>query len=115
MAIKTFNQFNAMKHNLVYTPEEYKSVYKIVSEFYDGDDIEDFINSDDIETKEEFIEENDIDNLRVCYSCGKFMSEGYIYRDFETYCSEECFVETNGKAIFDNADDDELYWTAWEG
>ena len=115
MAIKTFEQFSAAQENPVYTMEEYEAVYDIVSDYYDDDDIEDFIISPDVESKEEFIEENDIQNLRVCYSCGKFISEGYIYRDFETFCSKECFIDAYGKSIFDNADDDELYWTAWEG
>ena len=112
MMIKTFEQFNQKQ---MYTPEEYKVVYDIVSEYYDGDDIEEFIYSDDIEAKEEFIEENEIETLRVCNYCGKFMNEGYIYRDYETFCSDECFLNSYGKAIFNNADEDELYWTAWEG
>ena len=112
MKIKTFEQFNQKQ---MYTPEEYKVVYDIVSEYYDGDDIKEFIYSDDIEAKEEFIEENEIETLRVCNYCGKFMNEGYIYRDYETFCSDECFINAHGKAIFNNADEDELYWTAWEG
>lgn len=112
MMIKTFEQFNQKQ---MYTPEEYKVVYDIVSEYYDGDDIEEFIYSDDIEAKEEFIEENEIETLRVCNYCGKFMNEGYIYRDYETFCSDECFINSYGKSIFNNADEDELYWTAWEG
>ena len=43
------------------------------------------------------------------------MNEGYIYRDFETFCSDKCFINAHGKAIFNNAGEDELYWTAWEG
>jgi hypothetical protein len=113
--IKKFEEFKNNEAKAMYTPEEYKQVYDIVYEFYDGDDIEEFIYSTDVEEKEEFIEENEIETLRVCQCCGKFMNEGYIYRDFETFCSEECFVETYGKSIFNNADDDELYWTAWEG
>ena len=112
MMIKTFEQFNQKQ---MYTPEEYKVVYDIVSEYYDGDDIEEFIYSDDIEAKEEFIEENEIETLRVCNYCGKFMNEGYIYRDFETFCSDKCFINAHGKAIFNNAGEDELYWTSWEG
>ena len=112
MKIKTFEQFNQKQ---MYTPEEYKIVYDIVSEYYDGDDIEEFIYSDDIEAKEEFIEDNEIETLRVCNYCGKFMNEGYLYRDYETFCSDECFINSYGKSIFNNADEDELYWTAWEG
>ena len=110
--IKTFEQFikrNAPK----YTPEEYKEVYDIVSDYYDGD-VDEFINSSDIEAKEEFIEDNEIETLRVCQTCGKFITEGYIYRDFETYCSDECLTSAHGNDVL-NTDEDELYWTAWEG
>lgn len=111
--IKTFEQF--IKNNAPkYTPEEYQEVYDIVSDYYDGD-VDEFINSSDVEAKEEFIEDNEIETLRVCQTCGKFITEGYIYRDFETYCSEECFIKEYGKSQFENADDDVLYWTAWEG
>lgn len=113
--IKKFEEFKNNEAKAMYTPKEFKAVYDIVAEYYDGDDIEEFIYSTDIEEKEEFIVDNEIETLRVCQCCGKFMNEGYIYRDFETFCSEKCFVETYGKSIFNNADDDELYWTAWEG
>lgn len=113
--IKTFEQFTSKQKKEMYTPEEYQTVYDIVSEYYDGDNIEDFIYSTDIEEKEEFIEDNEIETLRVCMTCGKFMTEGYIFRDFETYCSDECFIIAHGKPTFENADEDELYWTAWEG
>lgn len=115
MAIKTFEQFTSGSTKQMYTPEEYDAVYAIVSEFYDGDDIDEFIYSDDVDEKEDFIMENEIETLRVCYTCCKFIIEGYIYNDFETYCSEECFIADHGKATFDGAGDDELYWTAWEG
>jgi predicted DNA-binding helix-hairpin-helix protein len=113
--VKTFEQFSSGSTKQMYTPEEFQKVYDIVSEFYDGDDIEDFIYSTDVEEKEDFIMENEIETLRVCYTCGKFIREGYIYNDFETYCSDKCFIAEHGKATFDGADDDELYWTAWEG
>lgn len=111
--IKKIEDFKNQEAKAMYTPEEFEAVYDIVAEYYDGDDIEDYIYSTDVEEKEEFIEENGIETLRVCQCCGKFINEGYIYEGFETFCSEECFVETNGKSIFNNADDDELYWTAW--
>ena len=113
--IKTFEQFIANEPKPEYTPEEYQTVLDIVSQYYDGDDIEAFIYSPDFEEKEDFVMENEIETLRVCQHCGKFMTEGYIYRDFETYCSDECFIAEHGKPAFDNADEDELYWTAWEG
>jgi hypothetical protein len=112
--IKTFEQFTRGGKEK-YTPEEYEMVYEIVSKYYTGEDIEEFIYSPDVEMKEEFIEENEIENLRVCGTCGKFITEGYIYRDFETFCSDECFMNMHGKQAFENAGEDELYWTAWEG
>ena len=112
--IKTFEQFTRGEKEM-YTPEEYEMVYDIVSEYYMGEDIEDFIYSPDVEVKEEFIEENEIENLRVCESCGKLITEGYIYNDFETFCSDECFIDVRGHNRFNDATDDELYWTAWEG
>ena len=112
--IKTFEQFS-QSYKEMYTPEEYEMVYEIVSEYYMGEDIEDFIHSPDVEVKEEFIDENELENLRVWGTCGKFITEGYIYRDFETYCSDEWFKHMHGYQKFENADEDELYWTAWEG
>ena len=112
--IKTFEQFTQASKEM-YTPDEFQAVYDIVTEYFGDGDIEEFINSPEVEAKEEFIEENEIENLRVCESCGKFITEGYIYRDFETFCSDECFINMHGKQAFENADEDELYWTAWEG
>lgn len=113
--IKTFEQFKRSTIKPIYSSEEFEAICDIVSDYYDGDNIDDFINSPDAEAKEEFIEDNEIDNLRVCQHCGKFIVEGYLYRDFETFCSEECFVNEYGRKTYDEADDDELYWTAWEG
>ena len=112
MAIKTFEQFTQRG---IYTENEYNTAYAILSDFYEDDDLEDFILNGDTEEKEEFIEDNDIQTLRVCQHCGKFMNEGYLYKDFETFCSDECFIKEYGKSQFENADDDVLYWTAWEG
>jgi hypothetical protein len=109
---KTFDQQVSKE---MYTPEEFQKVYDIVSEFYDGDDIEDFICSTDVETKDDFITDNEIENLCVCFTCGKFITEGYLYNECETYCSDKCFINAHGKSVFDNVDEDELFWTAWEG
>lgn len=121
--IKTFERFSKSQPNPTYTQEEYDNVLSIVSEYYVENDpdaygcdsIEEFIYSSDIEAKEDFIESNEIETLRVCQHCGKFMNEGYIYRDFETFCSDECFIKEHGRATFENADEDGLYWTSWEG
>lgn len=107
--VNTFKKMDKM-----YTTEEYKKVYDIVREFYEEDDIEDFILSTDVEEKDEFITDNDIESIRVCSNCGKLITEGYIYNDYETYCSDKCFIENHGKSVFDNADEDELFWTDWE-
>lgn len=113
--IKTFEQFNRSTIKPIYSAEEFEAICDIVSDYYDGDNIDDFIYSTDAEAKEEFIEDNEIDNLRVCQHCGKFIIEGYLYRDFETFCSDKCFINEYGRKTYDEADDDVLYWTAWEG
>jgi hypothetical protein len=117
--IKTFEQFKRSTIKPIYSLEEFKAIcdqiFDIVSDYYDEDNIDDFIYSSDVEAQEQFIEDNEIDNLRVCQHCGKFIVEGYLYRDFETFCSEECFVNEYGRKTYDESDDDELYWTAWEG
>lgn len=112
--IKTFEQFTQDEKEM-YTPEEYEMVYDIISEYYIGEDIEDFIHSPDVEVKWDFLDEKEIESLRVCGTCGKFINEGYIYRDFEFYCSDKCFKHMHGYQAFEDADEDELYWTAWEG
>ena len=117
--IKTFEQFvneAVSPHTpaIVYTPEEYKTAYDIVSELYDGD-VDEFLYSTDIDEKVDFILENEIETLRVCETCGKFINEGFIYNDIEVYCSDECCIAAIGKERFENTDEDSLYWTAWEG
>lgn len=112
-------EFNVLEHftekasKPVYTPKEMQVVYDIVSKYYEYDDIEEFILSSDVEDKEGFIEENDIETLRVCQNCGKFIVEGYEYRNLEIYCSDGCFIDAHGKSTFDNAEEDDLYWTKW--
>jgi hypothetical protein len=67
--IKTFEQFIKPTEEM-YTPEEYNTVFEIISKYYDGDvnDIEEFIYSTDIEEKDDFITDNEIENLRVCFN-----------------------------------------------
>ena len=111
---KTNESFIPGSKKPVYKPNELEHVWNVLSE-YDIEDIKDFIDSPDIESKENFILDNDIQTLRVCYNCGKFINEGYLYKDFETYCSDECFIEAHDQESFNEADEDTLYWTAWEG
>lgn len=116
--IKTFEEFvneAAVPHTpeIVYTPEEYKTAYDIVSQYYDGD-VDEFLYSTNIEEKVDFILENDIESLRACEVCGKFINEGYIYDDITVFCSDECAIAYLGKARFDHTDEDTLYWTVWE-
>ena len=117
--IKTFEQFKRIMSKPIYSIEEFKAIYDIifdiVSDYYDSDNINEFIYSSDIDAKEQFIEENGIENLRVCQYCGKFIIEGYLYRDFEPYCSEKCFIsEYDKKTYNESIENDELYWTGWE-
>ena len=107
--VKSFDEFNKM-----YTQKEFDAIKSILSEYYTDEDIEDFINSKDIELKEDFLLDSEIENIRVCQCCGKFILEGYLYQDYETYCSDKCFISTHSKSEFQNADEDILYWTAFE-
>lgn len=116
--IKTFEQFineDASPHipEIVYTPEEYKIAFDVVSQYYDGN-VDEFLYSTNIEEKVQFIIDNDIENLRACEVCGKFINEGYIYDDITVFCSDECAIKYLGKSIFDHTDEDSLYWTVWE-
>lgn len=111
---KNIGYFKSKTKREIYTDEEFDEVYDIIAEYYDGDDIEDFIYSTDIEEKEDFIMENDIKNLRVCNTCGEFILEGYMYNNSEIFCSDECFIKKHGRSVFDAADGDELYWTRWD-
>lgn len=99
---------------IVYTPEEYKTAYDIISEYYDGD-VDEFLYSTNIEEKVDFIITNEIETLRACEVCGKFINEGYIYDDITVFCSDECAISYLGKARFEHTHEDVLYWTAWEG
>lgn len=99
--IKTSEQFKRSTTKPIYSLEEFEAIcgiiYDIVSDSYDEDDIDEFIYSSDVEAKEQFIEENKIENLLVCQNCGKFIVEGCIYRDKETFCSNECLMEKYGE------------------
>lgn len=77
-----------------------------------------------IDEKEEYIYEKDLP-LRVCYSCGKLMEEGYcINGGCEYYCSEECLkkVVDEGKypsdliqqiELYASTDGYDSYYTKW--
>lgn len=117
--IKTFDEFineAAVPHipEIVYTTEEYKIAFDVVSQYYDGD-VDEFLYSTNIEEKVDFILDNDIEDLRACEVCGKFINEGYIYDDITVFCSDACAIESLGKARFENTHEDVLYWTVWEG
>ena len=84
--------------------------------------IETFINYPD--TRQELIDEWDLNTIRICEHCGRPMHEGYLVNDFDTYCSEECvkaarhwsdeqFTEQTLYAA--DRDDSTIYWTKWEG
>ena len=77
--IKTFEEFvneAAVPHTpeIVYTPEEYKTAYDIVSQYYDGD-VDEFLYSTNIEEKVDFILENVNDLARPVTS-----GQGYSVR-----------------------------------
>lgn len=70
---------------------------------------------------EDVICEYGIETIRECNHCHRLMREGWLYHDFEAYCSdkglmaahpEEC-IETMRRQA--SEDDAETCWTAWEG
>ena len=63
----------------MYTPEEMAVVRDIVAEYYDGDDIDEFILSTDVEEKEEFIEELELPTIK------DFRDRGITYHPKRNY------------------------------
>ena len=82
---------------------------------------EDFIN--DPEKRQSIIDEWELESIRICDHCGKPMYEGYMWEDFNTYCSKKCVKEANGwpdstfEEYIKHAEEENaaLYWTKWEG
>ena len=130
--IKTFEQFASQRDvekakKEMYTPEEFKEVYDIVSEYYDGDgDIEAFICASDkngVREKTDFVDEHNLyGKLDVCHYCGKFVvsnedddEDGCIIVDnTESYCSWECFQEVYPYK-WDSFVEDGLIKIGWKG
>lgn len=79
------------------------------------------------EREELLVEDLGIETVRVCDNCGKVMHEGYTLGG-EHACCDECAIalykDENGN-VYPNAEelfqtdldenDDDCYWTAWEG
>ena len=76
--------------------------------------------------RENIIEHNKLDSIRICEYCGAPMNEGYLVNDFDTYCSEECaraattemgWTTEQFNQHLANADNEDscVYWTQWEG
>lgn len=73
--------------------------------------------------KEDYLLENNIEELRVCENCGKLIENGYVIFGCEQYCLNKCLQEMVEKGCLDNsifeiiekAQDDNVvsYWTAW--
>lgn len=104
--IQKFNQFVNESTNGAQNP---LSIHEKINEPFT-----DFVERAQ-EEKVDFILSNEIETLRACEVCGKFINEGYIYDDITVFCSDECAIAYLGKARFDHTDEDTLYWTAWEG
>ena len=78
--------------------------------------------SEKIEFLNEFYSDWGDTGLRVCSTCGKFMTEGYLLGD-EYACSDECawksykMPEEEAKAQFSKdleENEDDFFWTEWE-
>lgn len=123
--IKTFEQFaqsvkDEKKKKEMYTPEEFKEVYDIVSEYYDGDgDIEAFICADDENgDKSDFVDEHDLyGELDVCRNCGKFVvnDECIIIDNSESYCSFDCAIKAYGHSRYEIFYEKGLVKVGWNG
>ena len=122
--IKTFEQFaqsvkNEKKKKEMYTPEEFKTVYNIVSEYFGDGDIEAFICADDENgDKSDFVDKHNLyGKLDVCRNCGKFVAndECVIMDDSESYCSFDCAIETYGSSRYNHFYEKGLVKIGWNG
>lgn len=53
--------------------------------------------------------------VRVCSSCGKPMTEGFVINEDRYYCSQNCLDKNFTKEEFDSLFEDGFaYWTDWE-
>lgn len=79
------------------------------------------------EREELLVEDLGIETVRVCDNCGKVMHEGYTLGG-EHACCDECAIALykdkdgnvypNAEELFQtdlDENDEECYWTAWEG
>lgn len=70
---------------------------------------------------EDVICEYGIETVRECTHCHELMNEGWIFHDYETFCSDECLMcehpDVDIKYLKEHASDEDsvAYWTAWEG
>lgn len=70
---------------------------------------------------EEIISEHGIETIRECRHCHRLMNEGWIFRNYETYCSDRCLMKAHPEEDLATLkkhaeeEDSETYWTAWEG
>ena len=64
--------------------------------------------------RQAFLEWFDINSIKVCDQCGKFITEGYIVEDWLYFCSDEClhkrYTQSQYDALYEN---DDAYWTEW--
>lgn len=72
------------------------------------------------ETREDIIDEWDLNTIRVCGVCGKPMHEGWLLNEFDSICSDECICKSQGWSAEDlkklaEEESNDLYWTEWEG
>lgn len=70
---------------------------------------------------EEVVCDYGIETVRECNGCHRLMDEGWIFRGFETFCSDECLMAAHPEEDLTrlrqeaNTDDSDSYWTRWEG
>lgn len=70
---------------------------------------------------EDVICEYGIESLRECTYCHRLMNQGWIYRGFETFCSDKCLMKAHPEEVLEelrrnaSSNHSDTYWTAWEG
>lgn len=70
---------------------------------------------------EDVICEYGIETIRECNHCHRLMREGWLYANFETYCSDKCLMAAHPAECIEtmrhqaSEDDAETCWMAWEG
>lgn len=70
---------------------------------------------------EEVVCDYGIETVRECNGCHRLMDEGWLFRGYETFCSDECLIQAHPEVDLEvlrseaSTNDSDSYWTTWEG